>query len=389
MDISHILNHLGEERENYFNAVSPPIIQTSNFCFNTVDEMRMGLQKESEAPFYTRGYNPTVAILRKKIAALEKAEDALIFGSGSAAIAAAVMSSVKGGEHVICVNKPYSWTTKLLNNLLSKYGIETTMVDGTSVENFKKEIKKNTKLIVLESPNSWTFEMQDIEEVCKLAKKNKITTLVDNSYSSPLFQQPISLGADMVAHSATKYLSGHSDVVAGVLCGTKERIKKNFESELMTLGAIISPNDAWLLLKGLRTLQLRVERSAASGKKVVEFLKEHPKAEKIYYPFINDNAQYELAKKQMSNCGGMFSVLLKAEKMQEVENFCNNAKLFLLACSWGGYESLIFPACTLYNSQNYNTSSNYLPWNLVRIYIGLEDPELLIEDLNGALGKMN
>lgn len=388
MDISHILNHLGEERENYFNAVSPPIIQTSNFCFKTVDEMRIGLQKESEAPFYTRGFNPTVGILRKKIAALEKAEDALIFGSGSAAISAAVMSSVKGGEHVICVNKPYSWTTKLLNNLLSKYGVETILVNGASIENFEKAIRKNTKLIFLESPNSWTFEMQDIEAICKLAKKNKIFTIVDNSYSSPLFQQPVSLGADMVVHSATKYLSGHSDVVAGVLCGTKEKLKKIFESELMTLGAIISPNDAWLLLKGLRTLQLRVERSASSGKKVIEFLQKHPKVEKVFYPFSKDNAQHELAKKQMSNCGGMFSVLLKADKMQEVENFCNHAKRFLLACSWGGYESLIFPACTLYNSQNYNSSSNYLPWNLVRIYIGLEEPELLIEDLDGALEKM-
>ncbi len=220
MDISHILNHLGEERENYFNAVSPPIIQTSNFCFKTVDEMRKALQIEFEIPFYTRGYNPTVAILRKKIAALEKSEDALIFGSGSAAIAAAVMSSVKSGEHVICVQKPYSWTNKLLNNLLSKYGVETTMIDGISAENFQKAIQKNTRLIFLESPNSWTFEMQDISAICKLAKKKNITTIIDNSYSSPLFQQPVSLGADMVVHSATKYLSGHSDVVCGVLCGT-------------------------------------------------------------------------------------------------------------------------------------------------------------------------
>ena len=220
MDISHILNHLGEERENYFNSVSPPIIQTSNFCFKTVDEMRKALQIEFEIPFYTRGYNPTVAILRKKIAALEKSEDALIFGSGSAAIAAAVMSSVKSGEHVICVQKPYSWTNKLLNNLLSKYGVETTMIDGISAENFQKAIQKNTRLIFLESPNSWTFEMQDISAICKLAKKKNITTIIDNSYSSPLFQQPVSLGADMVVHSATKYLSGHSDVVCGVLCGT-------------------------------------------------------------------------------------------------------------------------------------------------------------------------
>lgn len=388
MDISYILTHLGEERENYFNAVSPPVIQTSNFSFKTVEEMRRSLQKESEVPFYTRGYNPTVAILRKKIAALEKAEDALVFGSGSAAVAAAVMSSVNGGEHVICVAKPYSWTNKLLNTLLLKYGVETTMVDGSSVENFEKAIRKNTRLIYLESPNSWTFELQDIEAVCRLAKKKNITTVIDNSYSSPLFQQPISLGADIVVHSASKYLSGHSDVVAGVLCGKKEKLHKIFESELMTLGGIISPHDAWLLLKGLRTLPLRMERSASSGKKVAAYLQCHPGVEKVFYPFSENNPQYELARKQMSNCGGMFSVLLKAETTEQVENFCNNATLFLLACSWGGYESLIFPACTLYNSQNYNSSGSYLPWNLVRIYIGLEESELLIANLRDALEKM-
>lgn len=385
MDISYILNHLGEERENYFNAVSPPVIQTSNFCFNTVEEMRAALQKEITTPFYTRGYNPTVAILRKKIAALENSEDALVFGSGSAAVTAGVLSTVKAGDHVVCVEKPYSWTNKLLNNLLSKYGVETTMIDGSSVQNFEKAIRKNTRLIFLESPNSWTFEMQDIAAVCRLAKKNNISTLIDNSYSSPLFQRPIELGADMVAHSATKFLSGHSDVVCGVLCGTKEKITGIFESEYMTLGAIISPHDAWLMLKGLRTLQLRVERSAASAKKVVDALKTHPKVEKIYYPFLPDNPSLTLARKQMSNCAGMFSVLLKADNINQVENFCDRAKRFLLACSWGGYESLIFPACTLYTSQNYGSAGNYLPWNLVRIYIGLEEPGALEEDLLRAL----
>ncbi len=384
-DISFILNHLGEERSNYFNSVAPPVIQSSNFCFETVDEMRAGLKKEFEAPFYTRGFNPTVGILRKKIAALENSEDALVFGSGSAAIAAGVISTVAKGDHVICVNKPYSWTTKLLNNILSKFGVETTMVNGEKLSNFEEAIKENTRLIFLESPNSWTFELQDIEAVCNLAKKKNITTIIDNSYSSPLFQQPISMGADMVVHSATKYLSGHSDVVAGVLCGTRERINKIFASELMTFGGILSPHDAWLMLKGMRTLQLRMERSASSGKKIVEFLQNHPKVEKVYYPFSKENLQYELARKQMCDCGGMFSVLLKTEKMEQVELFCNNAKRFLLACSWGGYESLIFPACTLYNSQNYDGSSNYLPWNLVRIYIGLEDPEVLIEDLEKAM----
>lgn len=385
MDISHILTHLGEERENYYGAVSPPIFQTSIFCFKDVATMREGLQREFETPFYTRGYNPTVAVLRKKLAALESAEDALAFASGSAAIAAAVMSVVKAGDHAICVEKPYSWTNKLFNDLLIHYGVESDMVDGTKVENFSKAIKPNTKLIYLESPNWMTFEMQDIEAVCRLAKEKGIVTIVDNSYSSPINQRPVELGADMVVHSASKYLGGHSDIVAGILCGSKERIDRIFESELMTLGGIISPHDAWLMIRGLRTLKLRMDRVSSSGEKVAEFLENHPKVEKVFYPFSKSNPQYELAKKQMSACAGMCSVLMKVEKMEQVEKFVNGLQRFLIACSWGGHESLVFPACALYDSQNYDNPG--LPWNLVRFYIGLEEPEALIEDIEQALNK--
>ncbi|PCJ87313.1 MAG: cystathionine beta-lyase [Flavobacteriales bacterium] len=386
MDISEILNHLGEDREKYFKAVTPPVMQSSIFCFNSVAEMREGLKKEFVTPFYTRGHNPTVAILRQKLAALEGSEDALIFASGSAAVAAAIMSSVKSGDHVICIEKPYSWTNKLLNNYLVNYNVKTTMIDGTKLENFEKAIQSNTKLIYLESPNSHTFELQDIAGVCKLAKSKNITTICDNSYSTPLFQQPIALGVDMVVHSASKYLNGHSDVVAGVLCASKERINKIFASEFMTIGGIISPHDAWLMLRGLRTLHLRVNRSAESTEKVVEFLENHPKVEKVFWPFLKHHPQYELAKKQMCKCGGMFSVLLETEKIEEVEQFCDSLKRFLLACSWGGHESLVFPIAALYDSQNYDNSE--LPLNLVRIYIGLEDPEVLIEDLSNALATI-
>lgn len=383
MDTSYILNHLGEEREFYFNAVSPPVFQSSNFCFETVDAMRKGLQRELEAPFYTRGYNPTVAILRKKLAALEGSEDALVFGSGSAAIAATVMSAVKAGDHVVCVQKPYSWTNKLLNMLLSKYGVTASMVDGTLTANFEKAILSNTRLIFLESPNSWTMELQNIEEVCNLAKKKNIVTIIDNSYSTSLFQKPISLGADLVVYSGTKYFNGHSDVVVGVLCGSKERISSIFASELMTLGAILSPHDAWLMIRGLRTLELRLSRSADSAQEIVCFLDKHPKVEKLFYPFSTQNPQLELAQKQMCRCAGMFSMQIKAKDIKQVEDFCNSLKRFLIACSWGGHESLLFPACALYSSQNYENT--YLPWNLVRLYIGLEEPGLLIEDLKKGL----
>ncbi len=285
MEISHITTHLGEE-DHLNNAVVSPIFQTSNFCFTDVEEMRERLKIESTEPFYTRGVNPTVKVLREKIAALEHAEDALIFASGSAALAAGVMSLVKAGDHIICVEKPYSWTGKLINQLLRNYNVTSTMVDGTNPQNFEDAIRPETKLIVLETPNSITFELQDLKSVADLARSRGITTICDNSYCSPIYQNPIALGIDMVAHSATKYIGGHSDVVAGVLCGTKKRMQQIFSSEFMTLGGIISPHDAWLLIRGLRTLPLRIERSGKSAQKVAEFLHNHPKIKKVNYPFL-------------------------------------------------------------------------------------------------------
>jgi len=385
MDISYILNHLGEERDEYYGSVAPPIFQSTNFCFKSVGEMREKLTRELETPFYTRGYNPTVATLRKKLAALEKAEDALVFSSGSAAVAAAVMSVVKGGDHVICVQKPYSWTGNLLTKYLSKYGVTSTFVDGREADNFEKAIRPETKLIYLESPNSLTFEMQDIAAVVKIAKAKGIVTVMDNSYNSPLNQNPIAMGVDLVLHSGSKYINGHSDVVCGVVCGSRERIMKMMAEEYMTIGSCISPHDAALIIRGLRTIELRVNQSALSTKKVADFLEKHPKIKQLNYPFSSNNPQLELAKKQMKQGGGLLSIVIDAENEAAVERFCDNLKRFIMATSWGGHESLIFPLCALAASKSFE---NPLPWNMVRLYIGLEDADLLIEDLEQALDKV-
>ncbi|MCW3103522.1 MAG: cystathionine beta-lyase [Bacteroidetes bacterium] len=385
MDISYILNHLGEERDEYYGSVAPPIFQSSNFCFKNVAEMREKLTRELETPFYTRGYNPTVATLRKKLAALEKAEDALVFSSGSAAVAAAVMSVVKGGDHVICVQKPYSWTSNLLTKYLAKYGVTSTFVDGREADNFEKAIRPETRLIYLESPNSLTFEMQDIEAVVKIAKANGIVTIMDNSYNSPLNQNPVAMGVDLVLHSGTKYINGHSDVVCGVVCGSRERIMKMMAEEYMTIGSCISPHDAALIIRGLRTIELRVNQSAVSTKKVADFLEKHPKIKQLNYPFSSNNPQLELAKKQMKQGGGLLSIVIDAENEAAVERFCDSLKRFIMATSWGGHESLIFPLCALAASKSFE---NPLPWNMVRLYIGLEDADLLIEDLEQALEKV-
>ena len=386
MEISDILFALGEDREQYLNAVSPPVFQSSNFSFSNINEMREGLKDELGTPFYTRGHNPTVTILRKKIAALCGAEDALVFSSGSGAVAAAIMNVVKAGDHVVSVGKPYSWTNKLLNNLLSQYKVETTMIDGTKIEHWEAAIRPNTKLFVLESPNSITFEMQDLAAVAELAKSKSITTFIDNSYCSPLHQQPIKLGIDIEMHTASKYLGGHSDIVGGVICSTKERIQSIFNSEYMTLGATISPHDAWLIIRGMRTLPIRLAQVTETAGKLVEYLKKHPKVEEVIYPYHPDHPQWELAQKQMKKGAGQFTVLLKAEKIEQVDRFCDALERFLIACSWGGHESLIFPIAALYGSGNYGNTDQ--PWNMVRVYAGLEDADLLIEDLEQALDKV-
>jgi cystathionine beta-lyase/cystathionine gamma-synthase len=386
VDISYILNELGEERSNYFNAIAPPIVQTSNFTFTDVETMRRMVAQEYELPIYTRGNNPTVEILRKKLAALEGAEDALVLASGSAAIASAVIANVNQGDHIVSVAKPYSWTTRLMRDFLTRFGVTTTFVDGTDVRNFESAIQPNTRIIYLESPNTFTFELQDLAAVAVLAKSRGIVTMIDNSYSTPLFQQPIKLGIDITLHSASKYLGGHSDLVAGVICGSQEMMRKIFHSEYMTLGGIISPMNAWLMIRGLRTLPLRIERSSRTAAEVVAFLENQPKVRRVYYPFSSKNPQLELARRQMSACGGLVTISLETDQIQVVDQFANSLKRFLLGVSWGGHESLVFPASVGYSSGT--TQPGDVGYNLIRFYIGLEEPEVLIADLKQAFEQI-
>lgn len=222
MELSFILNELGEERENYFNAVSPPIIQSSNFTFNTVTGLRQAMADEFDTNLYSRGQNPTLSILRKKLAALDGADDALVFSSGIGAISVPLLALLKSGDHVVAVENPYSWTIKLFKEFLPKFGINTTFIDGSVYDNFETAVTLQTRLIFLESPNTFSYELQDIKRIAQFARSRGIVTMIDNSYCSPIYQQPIGMGIDLVAQSATKYIGGHSDVVAGVLTGNKE-----------------------------------------------------------------------------------------------------------------------------------------------------------------------
>ena len=388
MDLSYILNHLGEDRASHRGAVSPPIYQSSIFAFETVDAFRQGFRDEFRRTTYTRGNNPTVEILRKKIAALEGSEDCLMFGSGAAAITAAVMASVRAGDHVVCVQRPYSWTRAVIRDLLGRFGVTSTFIDGTDVANFENALTPATKLIVLESPNSMTFEMQDLAAVATLARANGIRTLCDNSYASPLNQSPIALGIDMVAHSATKYLNGHSDVVAGALCSTEAILREVFRGPYMTAGAILAPHDAWLLIRGMRTLPVRMQRIAQTTQRVLAFLQAHPKVAHVYYPHATGNPQFGLTQTQMHGASGLLTLDLRAEDVSGIERFCNTLERFLMTVSWGGYESLAFPVCAVHPQNAPLRPAGALPLSLVRLSIGLEEPEVLIADLDRALAAI-
>ncbi|MCB9080868.1 MAG: aminotransferase class I/II-fold pyridoxal phosphate-dependent enzyme [Lewinellaceae bacterium] len=386
MDLSFILNELGEERDGYFGAIAPPIIQTSNFRVKKVDELRGLFADEYSGYLYSRGINPTVDILRQKLAALDGAEDALVFNSGAAAIFAGVVSQVAAGDHIISVREPYTWARQMFDQILPRFQVTTTYVDGTIIENFTAALQPNTRLIYLESPNSWTFALQDLAAVSALAREHGIVTICDNSYCTPLFQQPIALGVDLVLQSATKYISGHSDTVAGVLSGRRERIKKIFDSEYLNIGSGIQPFNAWLLIRGLRTLPARLERCTRTLAQVLPFLKQHPRIEAVWFPLDEDFPQIALARQQMKGACGLVTLVMKAKTRAEIVRFCERLQHILLAVSWGGHESLVIPRCA--SLQEAEFDANNQDHRLVRLYIGLEDADYLIADLDQALAQM-
>ena len=387
MDISYIINELAEDREHYFNAVAPPIMQSSNFVFNKVDDMRKAFVDEYSTYLYSRGLNPTLDILRKKLAALDNAEDCLVFGSGAAAIFAAVLANVKAGDHIVSVNKPYTWAQKMFNNILPRFGVTTTYIDGRDIENFERAILPNTAVIYLESPNSWDYAIQDLKAVAELARAENIVTIIDNSYCTPIYQKPIDFGIDLVLQSATKYISGHSDTVAGVLSGSKIMMERIFNSEYMTIGSGISPFNAWLLIRGLRTLPIRLKHISESTIQIVKYLKEHPQVEEVLFPFDESFPQYDLAIKQMQGACGLLTFVIKATTVQQVEKFCESLQHILMAVSWGGHESLIIPKCSGMAAADFD--ANNKEHRMMRLYVGLEEVEYLTKDIEQAFHKMN
>ncbi|WP_301923389.1 PLP-dependent aspartate aminotransferase family protein [Ferruginibacter sp.] len=387
MDISYIINELAEDRENYFNAIAPPIIQSSNFAFKTVNQMRHAFADEYATYLYSRGLNPTVDILRKKLAALDNAEDCLVFNSGAAAIFAAVLANVKSGDHIVSVKNPYTWAQKMFNVILPRFGVTTSYIDGREIENFERAILPNTTVIYLESPNSWDYALQDLKAVADLAKAENIITIIDNSYCTPIYQRPLDYGIDLTLQSATKYIGGHSDTVAGVLSGSSAMIERIFNSEYMNIGSGISPFNAWLLIRGLRTLPMRLERITQTTQQVINYLKGHEKVEAVIFPFDESFPQYQLAKQQMQGACGLLTFIIKAATVEEIEKFCNSLQHILMAVSWGGHESLIIPKCAGFVASQFNPQ--HKEHRMLRLYVGLEEAEYIIKDLEQGFEKMD
>ncbi|MBN8855568.1 MAG: cystathionine beta-lyase [Sphingobacteriales bacterium 50-39] len=385
MDISYIINELGEDRAQYFNAIAPPIVQTSNFRVGSVAELKALFDDEYSGYLYSRGLNPTVEILRKKLAALDGAEDCLVFNSGAAAIFAAVLANVRAGDHIVSVERPYTWAARMFDVILPRFGVSTTYIDGTRIEHFERAILPNTRVIYLESPNSWEFKLQDLRAVAELARAENITTIIDNSYCTPLFQRPIGMGIDIVMQTATKYIGGHSDTLGGVLTGSGAIMKKIFDSEYLNIGSGVQPFNAWLLLRGLRTMPARLERLTHTTRQVVDYLKQHPRVESVLFPFDETFPQYELARQQMDGACGLSSFYVRATEMGQIVRLCESLRHIMMAVSWGGHESLILPRCASIEPGDFDPSNK--EHRMLRLYTGLEDASYLIADLEQAFLK--
>jgi cystathionine beta-lyase len=385
LDISYILNELGEENDQYFRAVTPPIVQTSNFCFKTVADLRKAFTNEYSTWLYSRGLNPTVKILSQKLAALDGAEDCLVFNSGAAAIFAAVLANVKSGDHIVSVAGVYTWARKMFEEILPRFGVTHAYIDGTAIVNWENAIQPNTRLFYLESPNSWTYELQDIRAVTALAKRHNIVTVIDNSYCTPIYQQPIAMGIDISIQSATKYIGGHSDVVAGVLSSNKAMIERIFNSEYLNIGSGIQPFNAWLLIRGLRTLPMRLAHITKTTQRIIEYLKTESLVEKVIFPFEPNFPQLSLAKQQMKGACGLCTMVLKPLPLQSIEIFCNALQHIRMAVSWGGHESLVIPRCAGFTEEEYDKQN--AEHRMLRLYVGLEDADYLIADLQQAFKK--
>ena len=359
-----IIAHLGDDYEKHNDAVIPPVYLTS---LHVTPKESVG--GEPRQYFYGRVLNPTVEVFEKKIAALERTDRALAFGSGMAAISSCLIAFLKAGDHVVAVDTAYGPTRMFITDYLGKFNVECTFVPGDDIGQFREACRPNTRVFYLESPSSMLFYLQDLRAVAALAAEKNIVTMIDNSWATPLYQKPITLGIDISIHTVSKYIGGHSDIIAGIAAGRNELMDK-VAGVRSQFGGILGPMEAWLATRGLRSMALRIREHGANAQIIAERLERHPKVKRVRYPGLESDPQHELAKSQMTGFTSPLSFELECGRDDAVE-FMKRLKCFNLGPSWGGFESMV--------------TMPFPPGSHLRIHVGLEDVETLWRDLEASL----
>ena len=370
---------VAHDESNAYDAVVPPIVQTSLFTFPSYDDMVASYRGEKVRPIYTRGLNPTVRAFEEMLAKLEGGEDALGFASGMAAISSSVLAFVNPGDRIVAVRHVYPDAFRLFGTILKRMQVQVDYVDGRDEEAIAKALP-GAKLFYMESPTSWVMEAHDVGTLATIAKQHGVLSIIDNSWASPIFQRPLSLGVDLVVHSASKYLGGHSDVVAGVVTGSKELINAIRAETYPYLGGKLSPFDAWLLVRGMRTLPTRMKAHEASALEIAKRLQALDVVETVCHPALANRLPAGL-----KGTSGLFSVIFR--EGVNIREFCNHLDLFKLGVSWGGHESLIVPGeVVLQQKAQPNSAHTFgIDPRSVRLHVGLEGTEALWRDIEGAL----
>lgn len=381
-----ITAHYGEELERYYNAIVPPIFMNSLNVFDEIDDYFDAQVHDKHTYVYGRVQNPTVRILEDKVAALEHGVAAYAFGSGMAAATTAVLSTVRAGQHIVCIRNAYG----PLKNFVESYcpahlGTTLTYVRGDDLDEFAAAITDNTALVILESPASVVFGVQDIAAVSELAHAHGAKVYIDNTFCTPIFSNPLDLGADIVMHTTSKYLGGHSDVIGGMLVVRDEALAEEIVTHRELLGGILGPMEAWLVLRGLRTLSLRVKAHEAAAMQVAQWLEGHEKVDRVMYTGLASHPQHALIQKQQRGSTGLMTFEIKGTS-EQAKQVVNSLKIFKIGVSWGGFESLV---CM----PHLRCTPEACEWlggkqNLIRIHCGTEGTDALIADLDAALAKI-
>lgn len=377
----------GERTDPETGSVVTPIYETSVFAFSSTQQLIDAVTEKNSRDVYTRWSNPTITAAETKIAELEAAEDCAVFSSGMAAISTAIINLVSPGDHIVSVRDLYGGTVGLFSDLMTRFKVRTTFVESTNISEIESAVKSDTKVLFLETPTNPTLKLVDLAKAAEIAGEKGAKVLVDNTLASPYNQQPLHFGCSATIHSATKYLAGHNDVTAGAIAGPKELIRP-MKKLRRTLGGILDPHAAWLLLRGMKTLAVRMEKQNANGQEVAEYLENHPNVEKVYYPGLRTHPQHLLAKRQMQGFGGVLSFELKGDLNRTIR-FVDNLKLALLGASLGGTETLVSQPSTVshYFMDPAERRKAGIGDSLVRLSLGIEDAADIIADLAQAFDK--